>query len=44
VSDDDRVGGGILLAVFGGALVLVCLFLPQLTPLRREERQSSPAR
>ena len=43
VSDDDRVGGGILLAVFGAALVLVCLFLPQLTPIGREERETSPA-
>jgi len=41
VSNDDRVGGGILLAVFGAALVLVCLFLPQLTPVGREERESS---
>ena len=37
--DDDRVGGGILLAVFGAALVAVCLFVPQLQPHR--ERDSS---
>ncbi len=37
VSDDDRVGGGILLAVFGAALVAVCLFVPQLQPHRERD-------
>jgi hypothetical protein len=36
---DDRVGGGILLAVFGAALVVVCLFLPRLVPVERDEHQ-----
>ena len=37
VSDDDRVGGGILLAVFGAALVVVCLFVPQMQPRRERD-------
>jgi len=38
VSEDNRVGGGILLAVFGAALVVVCLFLPQVGKSRDADR------
>ena len=37
VSDDNRVGGGILLALFGAALVGACLLVPQLRPLRERD-------
>jgi drug/metabolite transporter (DMT)-like permease len=39
VSSDDRVGGGILLAVFGAALVAVAFVLPRLW----RQRSDSPA-
>jgi hypothetical protein len=34
VSDDNRVGGGVLLALFGAALVVVCAFLPSIWQTR----------
>lgn len=42
VSDDDRIGGGILLVVFGLALAAVCFVLPVVWAARAERPAAPP--
>jgi hypothetical protein len=42
VSEDNRVGGGVLLAIFGAALVAVCCVLPSIWEARARDGSAAP--